>query len=64
MGSGIKLAALLRFLTIQNRSVSNTFFIQLTGYMTEHFGSEDKTIAEKIEKDGVPSDLCRFSLIN
>jgi hypothetical protein len=53
----IKWTVLSRFLTMQNRSVSNTFFIQLTGYMIEHFSRKDKNIVEIIERGGVPSDL-------
>ena len=45
------------FLSLQSRSVANTFFVQVTGYLVEHF-SETEPRIKKVIKDGEsPRDL-------
>jgi hypothetical protein len=45
------------FLSLQSRSISNTFFIQLTGYLIEHFSDTDQRIKEVVKKPGDPGEL-------
>jgi hypothetical protein len=47
---------LRQFLSIASRSMSNTFFIQLTGYLAQHFDSTDRRV-RKIIEGGEPRDL-------